>query len=251
MTILESQPHTFEPESHPLNFLSSAQAKSKPLENNRCKRILIANGKGGCGKTTIATNIVSYFAKQGHNTALIDCDPQASSLHWWKDRNQELPFIYAIDGCKSQGLATKSWLMKQYPIDTRYVVYDTPAGLCGHQLDDLIRQSDLIVIPVAPSAIDIRATTDFIKAVLLSPNLRNSKKRLAVVANRVRKNTLIYGKLEKFLQSLHIDFVTSFRDTQNYVRTSEFGLGIHDLNQTNPNDKLEWDLLINWIDNQA
>ncbi|MCJ8313776.1 MAG: hypothetical protein MJK11_12530, partial [Pseudomonadales bacterium] len=105
-----------------------------------------------------------------------------------------------------------------------------------------------IIIPVAPSAIDIRATTDFIKAVLLSPSLRINKKRLAVVANRVRKNTLIYGKLQKFLHSLHIDFVTSFRDTQNYVRTSEFGLGIHDLNQTPQNDKIEWELLVNWIE---
>ena len=164
MTLLETQ-HQLSPKQQAnVDFLHFQKSVISQPESS-CKKILIANGKGGCGKTTIATNVVSYFANQGHTTALIDCDPQSSSLHWWKDRNQDLPFIYAIDGCKSRGLATKSWLMKQYPVDTRYVVFDTPAGLNGTKLDDLIKQSDIIIIPVAPSAIDIRATTDFIKAV--------------------------------------------------------------------------------------
>ncbi|MCJ8313777.1 MAG: AAA family ATPase, partial [Pseudomonadales bacterium] len=130
MTILEFQ-HQLSPKQQAnVDFLHS-QRSIKQQPESTCKKILIANGKGGCGKTTIATNIVSYFANQGHNTALIDCDPQASSMHWWKDRNEDLPYIYAINGCKTKSMATKSWLMKQYPMDTRYVVYDTPAGLNG------------------------------------------------------------------------------------------------------------------------
>jgi len=247
MPLIENQ-HKLSPRQQANVDFLHIQKKTTTQPSSTCKKILIANGKGGCGKTTIATNVASYFANQGHNTALIDCDPQLSSFHWWKERNEDLPYIHAINGCKSRGPTTKSWLMKQYPANTRYVVFDTPAGLQGPQLDDLIKQSDLIIIPVAPSSIDIRATTDFIKSVLLSPSLRSNKKRLAVVANRVRKNTLIYGKLQKFLQSLHIDFVTSFRDTQNYVRTNEFGLGIYDLNKPPQNDKTEWELLVKWIE---
>lgn len=89
-----------------------------------------------------------------------------------------------------------------------------------------MRECDIIIIPVTPSPIDIRATTLFIKDLLLCPVFRTSPKRVAVVANRARKNTLVYSKLELFLRSLKIPFITTFRDTQFYVRASEYGLGL-------------------------
>jgi chromosome partitioning protein len=114
----------------------------------------------------------------------------------------------------------------------------------------MIQASDFIIIPVIPSAIDIRAATGFIRDVLLSRAYRINKKEIAVVANRVKKNTLIYQKLEYFLNSLNIPFITSFRDTQHYVRASEHGLGLADFDQRDHKDNLEWRPMLEWIEEQ-
>jgi chromosome partitioning protein len=134
------------------------------------------------------------------------------------------------------------------PGDTTKVVIDTPAGLTGMLLNDLVRECDFIVIPVTPSPIDIRATTFFIKELFLTPAYRTNPRRIAVVANRVRKNTLVYSKLELFLKSLKIPFISSFRDTQFYIRASEYGLGIHDLKNAQKSDVTDWQKLVDWID---
>ncbi len=213
-------------------------------------RILVANAKGGCGKTTMATNLASYFATQGEQTAIIDHDPQGSSMDWLSARDPHLAKITGIAAFKNQNpSATLSYSLRVPPATSRIVV-DTPAGLTGHILSDMIQSSDFIVIPVIPSAIDIRAATGFIRDVLLSRAYRANKKPIAVVANRVKKNTLIYQKLERFLNSLNIPFITSFRDTQHYVRASEHGLGLADFEQRDNKDKLEWQPMLKWIELQ-
>jgi chromosome partitioning protein len=213
-------------------------------------RVLIANAKGGCGKTTMATNIASYFATQGEGTAIVDYDPQGSSIDWLSARDPHLAQITGIAAFKNQNPnATRSYSLR-VPATTSRIVLDTPAGLGGHILSDMIHSTDLIVIPVIPSAIDIRAATGFIRDVLLSHAYRSKKKPIAVVANRVKKNTLIYQKLERFLNSLNIPFITSFRDTQHYVRASEHGLGLADLDQRDAKDKLEWQPMLEWIEQE-
>ena len=142
---------------------------------------------------------------------------------------------------------TRTWSLR-VPARTSRIILDTPAGLAGNELSDLIQMSDMIIIPVIPSAIDIRAATGFIRDVLLSRAYRLNPKPIAVVANRVRKNTLIYAKLERFLKSLQIPFVAAFRDTQFYVRASEHGLGLIDFDQPDSRDIAEWKSLINWIE---
>jgi chromosome partitioning protein len=211
-------------------------------------RVLVANAKGGCGKTTMATNIASYFATQGEGTAIVDYDPQGSSIDWLAARDPHLAKITGIAACKNSN-STRSYSLR-VPSTTSRIVFDTPAGLNGHTLSDMIQTSDFIVIPVIPSAIDIRAATGFIRDVLLSHAFRSNKKPIAVVANRVRKNTLIYQKLERFLNSLNIPFITSFRDTQNYVRASEHGLGLADFSQRDAKDKLEWQPMLAWIERE-
>jgi chromosome partitioning protein len=211
-------------------------------------RVLVANAKGGCGKTTMATNIASYFATQGEGTAIVDYDPQGSSIDWLAARDPHLAKIIGVAACKNSN-STRSYSLR-VPSTTSRVVFDTPAGLTGHTLSDMIQASDFIVIPVIPSAIDIRAATSFIREVLLSQAFRSNKKPIAVVANRVKKNTLIYQKLERFLNSLNIPFITSFRDTQNYVRASEHGLGLADFSQRDAKDKLEWQPMLEWIELQ-
>lgn len=213
-------------------------------------RILVANAKGGCGKTTMATNLASHFASSGEKTAIVDYDPQGSSIDWLAAREEHLPKIAGVAAFKRQSAMTTRTFSLRVPSDTTRIIIDTPAGLTGHTLSDLIQGCDLIVIPVIPSAIDIRAATGFIRDVLLTRSYRGKAKSIAVVANRVRKNTLIYQKLERFLSSLNIPFITSLRDTQHYVRASEHGLGLADFEHQDIKDKREWSPLIEWLDEQ-
>jgi chromosome partitioning protein len=213
-------------------------------------RILVANAKGGCGKTTIATNLASYFATQGEHTAIVDYDPQGSSMDWLSVRAPHLAKINGVAAFKQQtSNSTRSFSLR-VPSTTSRIVFDTPAGLSGHTLSDMIQASDFIIIPVIPSAIDIRAATGFIRDVLLSRAYRTHKKEIVIVANRVKKNTLIFQKLERFLNSLNIPFITSFRDTQHYVRASEHGLGLADFDQNDNKDTLEWQPMLEWIEEQ-
>lgn len=213
-------------------------------------RVLVANAKGGCGKTTMATNIASYFSTQGEATAIIDYDPQGSSIDWLSARDPHLAKIEGVAAYQNHNPnSTRSYTLR-VPSNTSRIVLDTPAGLSGHILSDMIQASDFIIIPVIPSSIDIRAATGFIRDVLLSRSYRANKIPIAVVANRVKKNTLVYQKLERFLNSLNIPFITSFRDTQNYVRASEHGLGLADFRQRDAKDKLEWKPMLEWIEQQ-
>ncbi len=225
--------------------------KARVISKPQPIRILVANAKGGCGKTTLATNLASYFAGLQHKTCLIDFDPQGSSNQWLAARHTELPSIHGVAAFKkNSGQVTRTWQLRNLPPETSRVIIDTPSGLGGLLLNDLIREADIILVPVTPSPIDIRATTTFIKDVLLSSSFRSRPKHIAALANRVRKNTLVYTKLELFLNSLKIPFVATLRDTQYYVRASEYGLGIHDLENTQTSDELEWQPLIEWLDNR-
>ena len=222
-------------------------SKARVITSARPCRLMVANAKGGCGKTTLATNTAAYFAKQGGHVALIDYDPQGSSTQWLQARNDTLPNIYAVEAFRKFDTHATRAFQRKVPSDTSHVIIDTPAGLASNHLSDIIRQSDMIVIPVVPSAIDIRAATGFIKDVLLSPGFRAAPKPIAVVANRVKRNTLGYSKLELFLNSLHIPFVTSLRDTQHYVRAAEYGMGLFDFSQPSTKDIEEWKPLLSWL----
>lgn len=213
-------------------------------------RLLVANAKGGSGKTTIATNIAAYLANNDCQVSIIDHDPQGSSSQWVKERNESLQGISCVEAYKKHdGHSTRSFQLK-VPQETRYIISDTPAGISGVELSEHIRHCDAILIPIVPSAIDIRAATSFIKDVLLCPGFRRQPKPIAVIANRVKRNTVGYSKLEIFLRSLHIPFVATIRDTQRYVRAAEVGMGLYDFSNPNADDLKEWQPLVQWLHHQ-
>ncbi len=217
------------------------------------RRVMVINSKGGSGKTTLATNLAAYYAQQGHGTMLYDYDPQGSSMSWLRarKRTENLPFIEGVEAYKTHmGSMTRSWLLR-VPEGTERIVLDTPSGIKGADLEQLVKRVDTIVIPVQPSPVDIHAASNFIRDLLLIGKVRSYPVRVAVVASRVRKRTLGFKLLERFLASLNIPFIALLRDSQNYVRASEFGMGIHELHaRTVHMDKKTWRPLLEWIEGE-
>ena len=204
------------------------------------RTILVLNAKGGCGKSTLATNLASYYVwEEEKSVALADFDPQASSLEWLTARGEEWPEIQGIDAGNDRFVTPRA-------VDV--LIMDAPARVSGKELTALIRRAETIIIPVLPSPIDIRAAAHFIKDLLLVGKVCRKETKLAVVANRVRENTHIYRKLAAFLKSLKIPFITHLRDTQNYIRAAERGLGIFELAPSSVHRDLEqWTPLIKWL----
>lgn len=213
------------------------------------QRILVTNAKGGCGKTTITTNIASHYAHRGLNVRLFDYDNQGSSLAWINRRPDTLNKIHGVDASqKHDHRLTRSWQLRVTP-DTDIAIIDTPAGADISELAALFQTNDSILIPVLPSPIDIHATAHFIKDLLTTGEARKKMIRMAVVANRVRKNTIMYHSLERFLFSLDIPFISSLRDTQLYTRAIELGVGIQEINSPRAKiDKEQWAPIVRWLE---
>ncbi len=213
------------------------------------QRIIVINTKGGCGKTTIATNLASHYASQGLVTALMDYDPQGSSTRWLKLRPGDKEAIHGINAHQRQSMqSTRVWQMR-IPAETDRLIIDAPAGVTGEALHHFVQQVDTILIPVLPSPIDIHSATAFIKDLLLIGKVRTLGVRVGVIANRTRKNTLVYKSLERFLTSLNLPFITSLRDTQHYVHAFQRGVGIQEMwdRRVDP-DKSSWIPIINWLE---
>ncbi|MEJ2422988.1 MAG: ParA family protein [Candidatus Thiodiazotropha sp.] len=127
------------------------------------KRLLILNSKGGCGKTTIATNLAGYYAASGTPTALLDYDPQGSSKRWLEQRSEKLSNIHGVFAAKSvQGAVTRSFAQR-VPGETRRIVVDTPASMKRMDMMEMLRSASAVIVPVLPSAIDRHVTVDFLR----------------------------------------------------------------------------------------
>jgi chromosome partitioning protein len=214
-------------------------------------RILILNAKGGCGKTTLATNLASYYAGQGRVTALLDYDPQGSSMRWLSLRDAERPAIHGIAAFQRRRDVTRAFQMR-LPVEAERVIMDVPAGVTGLGLVEYVQRVDTILLPVLASPIDIHAAAHFIQDLLLVGKIRTTGTRLAVVANRVRENTLIFRDLERFLATLKLPLIATLRDSQNYIRAAEQGLGIHELEGRRAvPDHERWAPLVEWLDQVA
>jgi len=203
------------------------------------RRIMILNSKGGCGKSTISTNLAGYYATQGIETRLLDLDPQQSSIEWLRMRPDERPLIRGLSANVDNILV---------PNHKGVLIIDTPAGMRGKELKAYVRHAHTIIIPVLPSPIDMRATAKFIESVLLLGRVNKQKVRLAVVANRVRKQTRIYRGLRRFLDALDIPFIAVLRESQNYIRAVDEGSTIFEAPRSRVEDDLaQWRPIIKWL----
>lgn len=212
------------------------------------QRITVINVKGGCGKTTIATNLASAYAERGRNTTLIDYDPQGSSMYWLNLRPRDAGKINGIAAYPNNQPVTRSWQL-HLPQDTERVIIDTPAGLKGLDLVDQLNGTHTILIPVLPSSIDTHATADFIRDLYMIAKVKPRTTRLCIISNRVRPNTLSFKALKRFLDAMRIPVIAKLRETQNYIKASECGLGIHEMgSKTDERDIEDWRKIIDWLD---
>jgi chromosome partitioning protein len=229
-----------------------SKIKTEPLvaiELLSACRILVINGKGGSGKTTLSTNLAAWLAQRGQTTVLVDADPQGSASYWLSKRAPELPKIFGVK-IESNIRTTRSFQWRA-PKSTRWLITDAAPGLSDTALNDIIQSHDLIIMPVLPSDIDIRASARFIGDMLLTQTMRRARRPIAVVANRVKQQTNAWQGLQKFLLSLNIPFPATLRDTQHYVKAYSEGRGISDYQQKNyGRDRDDWDLLLRWLDAQ-
>lgn len=211
------------------------------------QRIVILNPKGGSGKTTIATNLAASYAAAGDLAALIDMDPQGSSTRWLSKRTPEQAPIHGIAAFQTPLGITRSWQMRVPPQCTTVIV-DTPAAVSAQTMPEFTRGADAILVPVMPSDIDIHAAAKCVTDLLLVAKVRRADDRIGIIANRVRSNTLISKSLTRFLSTLEIPLIATLRDTQNYVRSAEIGLGLHEMPQWRVREDLEqWDLIRSWL----
>ena len=200
--------------------------------------IVVANPKGGVGKSTLATNIAGLYARQGHGVMLGDVDRQQSSRHWLALRPEAAPKIQSWD------LIGESTF--KAPKGVTHMVLDTPAGLHGKLLDAVLRVAERIVIPLQPSLFDIQVTHAFVNQ--LREHKRGDDVKIGMVGMRVKENTISNDQLHQFLPKLKAPVLGYLRDTQNYVHIAARGLTLWDVTPSRVERDLEqWKPLVEWL----
>jgi len=193
------------------------------------KTTLVINPKGGAGKTTVATNLASYFASQRISCALMDYDPQGSSLNWLRLRSYDLPKIHGCNAAPEKFGRLRSFEM-YVPPETRQLVIDAPAGASGGVLNEMLERAHSIVVPLGPSSIDLHATGNFLREILAMRRLQSTGVRIAVVANKVRRTMPAYAPLQDLLDSLGIKLLARLIDSDAFMKAAECGRGVFELN---------------------
>ncbi len=200
--------------------------------------IVVANPKGGVGKSTLATQVAGCLAAAGHAVMLGDVDRQQSARQWLALRPPQLPPIRSWDVAADD--------IVRPPKGTTHVVLDTPAGLHGKRLDAVMRIADRMLIPLQPSLFDIQATHAFVKAV--REHRRGADLRLGLVGMRVREHTLANEQLHHYLATVPVPVVAWLRDTQNYVQLAARGLTLWDVAASRvERDLAQWAPLAAWV----
>jgi chromosome partitioning protein len=200
--------------------------------------IVVANPKGGVGKSTVATNLAGALARAGHAVMLGDVDRQQSARQWLALRPTALPAIRGWD-------VTHDTLVRP-PKGTTHVVLDTPAGLHGKRLDEVLKIADRVVVPLQPSLFDIQASHVFLRE--LATHKRADSFKVGVVGMRVREGTLAADHLQHFLAALEAPVLAMLRDTQLYVQLAARGATLWDIAPGRAErDMAQWQPLLDWL----
>lgn len=202
------------------------------------RAVMIANPKGGAGKTTLATNLAGHFANRGQRVTLCDMDRQQSALRWMAFRDPALPPV--------TGYFAGNQTFFNLPKEPDWVVLDAPAGLQGYKLSDSLRSVDKVVVPVVPSVFDMAATEDFLNSI--RNEMRGRRGAIGIVAMRVDPRTRAAAMLEEFLKHFDIPILTYLRNTQNYVNAAAGGLTVFDPPRSkHRRDEEQWQPLLQWL----
>lgn len=217
-------------------------------DRNNLHKIVILNPKGGSGKTTLATNLASYFAMSGPPPTLLDRDPLGYSMRWLNRRPHNAPKIHGAAPAVLNGERFDRAEAHAAPGSAQLIV-DLPAGIPDDQLYHHTIDADSILIPVMPSEIDIYSASRFIAALLLVAQHDRRNRNLAIVANRTRANTRSYKMLMRFLTSLEIPIIAKLRDSQNFVFAAAEGIGIYEMPAYRVKKDIEqMDPLVSWLE---
>ena len=204
------------------------------------KAILIANPKGGSGKTTLSTNIAGYLASRGRRVAMLDLDRQKSATQWLSNRPRHLPGIELMQAEAG----------RDAPIDS--LVIDSPAGLHGKNLEHALRLVHKVIVPIAPSAFDIQASRDFLEVLHQEKTVRKGRIFVGVVGMRMDPRTRAALTLEQFLKGLDMPVLAYLREAQIYVNAAFEGRTLFDLPPSLAQRELEqWAYLLNWLEQAA
>ncbi len=206
--------------------------------------ILVANPKGGSGKTTLATNIAGWLAGKRQRVGLLDADPQRSSTQWLERRPALFPSV--------AGFARDVGKKELKDVGPEWLVIDSPAGLHGEDLRDAVKRADALIVPVSPSAFDMAATRRFLEAIHDHKAVREGGLPIALVAMRVDARTRSAAELDEFLHGFDLPVVTHLRDTQVYVYCARDGYSVFDLPRSRgEQDWEQWRPLTRWIAKRA
>ncbi len=205
------------------------------------RAILVANPKGGCGKTTLATNLAGYLASQNHRVVMWDLDQQKSSLSWLALRSSELPTITRLG--LERGEASQSIMEKN-----DWLVLDSPAGIHGKNLSHALKLAHKILVPIQPSVFDMVTTRDFIDRLMEEKTIQKHKAFIGIVGMRVDPRTRAASTLEQFLSQYNLPILTYLRDTMVYVNSAFNGKSIFDLPfHQAERDLMQWQPLTKWL----
>jgi chromosome partitioning protein len=201
------------------------------------KAILVANPKGGSGKTTLSTNIAGYLARRGQRVAILDLDRQKSATQWLANRSPHLPAIELMHAETEKGAQLDS------------LVIDSPAGLHGKNLEHALRLVHKVIVPIAPSAFDIQASRDFLEVLHHEKIVRKGNIFIGVVGMRMDPRTRAALTLEQFLKGLDLPILAYLREAQAYVNAAFEGKTLFDLPPSLAERELEqWAYLLNWLE---
>ena len=199
--------------------------------------IVIANPKGGVGKSIFATNLAGYFASCGHRVMLGDADPQQSSLSWLALRSPSLPPIASWEIDKGK--------IAKAPKGTTHIVLDTPAGLHGNRFDEVMRIADKVVVPLQASMFDILATQAFLQKLAA----HRPKVSAGVLGMRVNQRTRASEQLAHYVGATGLPVLGALRDTQNYVQLAAHGSTLWDVGRSRVERDIEqWEPIVRWLE---